>query len=73
MNSVLKLDKISYEVRSKKILSDISFNLMKGEIVSLVGPSGSGKTTILKAIAGLIKPTRGMISSSKKYYHLRIL
>ena len=66
MNSVLKLDKISYEVRSKKILSDISFNLMKGEIVSLVGPSGSGKTTILKAIAGLIKPTRGIISSSKK-------
>ena len=35
------------------ILNDISFNLKKGEFLSLIGASGSGRTTLLKIIAGL--------------------
>lgn len=42
---------------SKKIT--ISFNLKKGETLSLLGPSGCGKSTILKMLAGLIKPDYG--------------
>jgi len=37
-----------------------------GEFVSLVGPSGCGKTTILSIIAGLIRPTSGMVSINGK-------
>ncbi|MDR0709798.1 MAG: ABC transporter ATP-binding protein [Spirochaetaceae bacterium] len=42
-------------------LKNISFNISKGEFVSLLGPSGCGKTTLLRIIADLIKPTTGTI------------
>ena len=47
---------------SKIELDNISFSIKKGDIFSIIGPSGSGKTTILKTIAGLIKPSSGKIT-----------
>ncbi len=44
-----------------KALDDLSINIKKGEIVSIVGPSGSGKSTVLNLIAGLEKPSEGEI------------
>ena len=44
-----------------KALDDLSLNIKKGEIVSIVGPSGSGKSTVLNLIAGLEKPSEGEI------------
>ncbi len=44
-----------------KVLEHISFAVEEGELVSLLGPSGCGKTTILKIIAGLVKPDKGEI------------
>lgn len=43
-------------------IADVSFSLAKGEFVSIVGPSGCGKTTLLKTVAGLLRPTSGRIS-----------
>jgi len=43
------------------VAANISFDVKAGEIVSVVGPSGCGKTTLLKALAGLIRPTGGTI------------
>jgi NitT/TauT family transport system ATP-binding protein len=43
------------------VAASISFDVKAGEIVSIVGPSGCGKTTLLKALAGLIRPTGGTI------------
>jgi ABC-type Fe3+/spermidine/putrescine transport system ATPase subunit len=40
---------------------DISFEVRRGEIVTLLGPSGCGKTTILRCIAGFEQPTKGEI------------
>ncbi|HZA02855.1 MAG TPA: ABC transporter ATP-binding protein [Hyphomicrobiaceae bacterium] len=42
-------------------IRDLTFEVSAGEIVSIVGPSGCGKTTLLKALAGLLTPTSGMI------------
>lgn len=42
-------------------IEDHSFAIAAGEFVSIVGPSGCGKTTLLKALAGLLRPTGGEI------------
>jgi len=42
-------------------LKDISFNIEKGEIVTLIGANGAGKSTTLKTISGLLKPRQGII------------
>lgn len=44
-----------------KAIEDLSFNVKKGEIVSIVGPSGSGKSTVLSLLAGLEKPSDGEV------------
>jgi NitT/TauT family transport system ATP-binding protein len=43
-------------------VKDISFTVEKGERFVIIGPSGCGKTTVLKAIGGFLRPTRGSIT-----------
>ena len=45
-----------------RALEDVSFDLPKGELTSIIGPSGCGKTTTLKIIAGLIEATAGEVT-----------
>ena len=42
-------------------LSDVNFEVKKGEVVGFVGSNGAGKSTLLKVIAGVMKPTSGNI------------
>jgi NitT/TauT family transport system ATP-binding protein len=42
-------------------IGDLSFSIDSGEFVCVVGPSGCGKTTLLKCIAGLLRPSRGEV------------
>lgn len=44
------------------ILKDISFQIPRGEFVSIVGPSGNGKSTLLNMITGIDRPTGGAIT-----------
>ena len=58
---MLKLEKISKSFDGVSILKDISLEIEKGEIVSILGPSGSGKTTLLNLILGLTQTDSGRI------------
>ena len=53
----------TYQTRDRVVpaLQDVSFRIGEREFVCIVGPSGCGKTTLLKLIAGLLKPTAGRI------------
>jgi len=48
--------------REVAALGNIDFEIKENEFVSLVGPNGCGKTTLLRIVAGLIKPDSGTIS-----------
>ena len=50
-------------IRTQEVIGakDVTFNLKRGEIVSLVGESGSGKSTIARIILRLLKPTSGEV------------
>lgn len=47
---------------SKTAVDNVDFEIESGKIYALLGPNGSGKTTIMKMIAGLVKPTKGIIT-----------
>jgi branched-chain amino acid transport system ATP-binding protein len=49
-----------------KVLFDISLDIGRGEVVTLLGRNGMGKTTTISAIMGLIKPTGGQVSFDAK-------
>ena len=54
---------VTYRTDEKTTVAvdDLSFDIKKGELVSIVGPSGCGKSTILRCISGLLQPTSGEI------------
>jgi NitT/TauT family transport system ATP-binding protein len=45
----------------RTILTDISLDVRRGEIFTIVGPSGTGKTTLLRVLGGLIPPASGTV------------
>jgi len=60
--SMLDVQDLTHAYSAEHIVSkDISFSVKVGEIVCIVGPSGCGKTTLLKALAGLLKPSGGTV------------
>ena len=58
---VIRVVNVSKKYKSRIVLEDISFDIMRGEFLSLLGPSGCGKTTILRILTGIEQPTSGMI------------
>jgi len=60
-HKALQLDRVSKHYGEVKALEDVSFELRKGEFLTMLGPSGSGKTTTLRVIAGFVEPSSGAL------------
>ena len=60
-DAIIRAEHISKKFKNKMVLEDISFEVMRGEFLSLLGPSGCGKTTILRMLIGIEQPTSGRI------------
>lgn len=59
---MLKVEKLNVHYGNIHALKDISFEVAKGEIVTLIGANGAGKTSTLQAVSGLIKSSQGTIT-----------
>ena len=56
----IRIENLSKEyVKGVRVLDDVSFDVMKGDIVGYLGPNGSGKTTTIKILTNLLMPTSG--------------
>jgi branched-chain amino acid transport system ATP-binding protein len=58
---MLEVEKINVFYGTIHALTDVSFHVDEGEIVTLIGANGAGKSTSLKTISGLLRPTDGCI------------
>ena len=58
---MLEVEKINVFYGAIHALTDVSFHVDEGEIVTLIGANGAGKSTSLKTISGLLRPTDGCI------------
>jgi len=58
---LLKLNNLNVTYGKMQVLWDVSFHIDEGEKVALIGPNGAGKSSLLKTIAGIIKPSSGKI------------
>lgn len=59
MKPILQVQQIYYSRNDVPLLQDVHFDVCSGDVLQLVGLNGSGKTTILKLLAGLLKPEHG--------------
>lgn len=64
---MIKVNKLSFSYdKKKKFIKDLSFNIEKGKITTILGPNGSGKSTVLSLLCGLNKISSGEIIINDK-------
>lgn len=61
MKSIIEVQNVSKTLNKRKVIQNMTFNIMKGDICGFIGPNGAGKTTLMKMATGLIKPNDGEI------------
>ncbi|HIG88686.1 metal ABC transporter ATP-binding protein [Candidatus Thioglobus sp.] len=63
--TLISANNISLSHHGKGVLDKVSFELKKGEFITLIGPNGAGKSSLIKVLLGLIKPDTGSINRAK--------
>ena len=60
-DTFLTVDHVTLFFGGNAALSDVAFNVRKGEILAIIGPNGAGKTSMLNCISGFYRPQQGRI------------
>src|SRR4051794_1791511 len=63
---LLQVENVSLSFGGVKALTDVSFDVRKGEIRAIIGPNGAGKTSMLNVINGFYHPQEGRITFKGK-------
>jgi branched-chain amino acid transport system ATP-binding protein len=64
--SILKIDNLNVHYGDFQALYDVSMEIKKGRVTSIIGSNGSGKTTLLNTVMGINKPTSGSVTLNGK-------
>src|SRR3989454_6959768 len=59
---LLSVERVSLAFGGVRALTDVSFDIRKGEIRAIIGPNGAGKTSMLNVINGFYHPQQGRIT-----------
>ena len=57
----IEVHDVTQDTKGAAVLENISFDICRGEMVSIVGPNGAGKSTLLYVLSGLLAPMSGRI------------
>ena len=68
MNEIIQIQHLQKHFGNLKVLNDVSFDIHKGEVVTIIGSSGSGKSTMLRCINLLERMDGGNILYHGKNY-----
>lgn len=60
-NPAISVNQLTVAFGENTVLNNVTLDIPRGDIVSIIGPNGSGKTTLIKTILGLIKPKKGEV------------
>jgi ABC-type branched-subunit amino acid transport system ATPase component/predicted MFS family arabinose efflux permease len=58
---VIQVNEVDFAYGHVQVLFDVSFEVRRGEVLALLGTNGAGKSTILRLVAGLMTPERGVV------------
>lgn len=65
-DSLLRVERLHRRFGARTVVSNVSFDVKRGEIFGVLGPNGAGKTTTMECIAGALAPTSGRVSVGGK-------
>ncbi|MDH5925399.1 ABC transporter ATP-binding protein [Vibrio lentus] len=63
---VFEAENLNFAFEGKEIVTDFSFNIMRGDRIALIGPNGCGKSTVLKLLLDQLKPDSGRLHCGTK-------
>lgn len=66
---IASLENIGLILNGQQIINNVSLEIKKGEITTLIGPNGGGKTSLARILLGILKPTSGLV---KKIPNIKI-
>jgi ABC-2 type transport system ATP-binding protein len=58
---MIRVSNLTKDYGNRRAISDLSFNIERGEIVGFLGPNGAGKTTTMRIMTGYMPPTSGTV------------